>query len=98
MFQVLAASCVTVGEWLVVKLQSLVEVGFRMATGSVEALRPTGLALQVQCILSASPSNKLRQAPLPARHHFECSVRPLPSPFSLCSHRIGNFMLYHLPA
>lgn len=28
------------------KLQTLVEVGFRMATGSAEALRPSGLALQ----------------------------------------------------
>lgn len=36
-----------------VKLQSLVEVGFRMATGTVEALRPMGLALQVPCIWPA---------------------------------------------
>lgn len=34
------------GDWLVGKLQALVEVGFRMATGMAEALRPTGLALQ----------------------------------------------------
>jgi hypothetical protein len=28
------------------QIQALVEVGFRMATGTAEALRPTGLALQ----------------------------------------------------
>jgi hypothetical protein len=28
------------------QVQALVEVGFRMATGTAEALRPTGLALQ----------------------------------------------------
>lgn len=34
------------GDWLVGQIQALVEVGFRMATGTAEALRPTGLALQ----------------------------------------------------
>ena len=38
---------VLAGDWLVAKLQALVEVGFRMATGTAEALRPVGLALQV---------------------------------------------------
>lgn len=34
-----------VGAWLVLQLQALVDAGFKMATGHVEALRPLGLHL-----------------------------------------------------
>ena len=33
------------GAWLVLQLQRLVDAGFKMATGHVEALRPLGLHL-----------------------------------------------------
>lgn len=34
------------------KLRDLVEVGFKMATGTAEALRPVGLALQVRTVVT----------------------------------------------
>lgn len=33
------------GDWLVLKLQSLVDTGFRLACGQLESLRPLGLNL-----------------------------------------------------
>lgn len=33
------------GDWLVGQLQQLIDVGFRMATGPTEALKPLGLRL-----------------------------------------------------
>ena len=38
------------GDWLVVKLQSLVDTGFRLASGQLETLRPLGLTL-LQAVL-----------------------------------------------
>ena len=38
------------GDWLVVKLQSLVDTGFRLASGQLESLRPLGLNL-LQAVL-----------------------------------------------
>ena len=38
------------GDWLVVKLQSLVDTGFRLASGQLESLRPLGLTL-LQAVL-----------------------------------------------
>ena len=33
------------GDWLILQLQALIDVAFKMATGTVEALRPMGLQL-----------------------------------------------------
>ena len=33
------------GDWLVSKLQALIDIAFRMTTGNMEALRPSGLLL-----------------------------------------------------
>ena len=33
------------GDWLVLRLQMLIDIAFKMATGQVEALRPMGLRL-----------------------------------------------------
>ena len=33
------------GDWLVGKLQALIDAGFKMASGAVEALRPLGVQL-----------------------------------------------------
>ncbi|KAL3149121.1 hypothetical protein ABBQ32_001960 [Trebouxia sp. C0010 RCD-2024] len=38
------------GDWLVVKLQSLVDTGFRLSSGQLESLRPLGLTL-LQAVL-----------------------------------------------
>ena len=43
--------------WLVLQLQALVDAGFKMATGHVEALRPLGLQL-----LKVQSLNSLQQA------------------------------------
>ena len=42
------------GAWLVLQLQALVDAGFKMATGQVEALRPLGLLLLKVCPLCVS--------------------------------------------
>ncbi len=33
------------GDWLVAQLQALIDAGFKMASGAVEALRPLGVHL-----------------------------------------------------
>jgi hypothetical protein len=38
-------ACAHAGDWLVAQLPRLVDVGFKMATGQAEALRPLGLKL-----------------------------------------------------
>ena len=40
-----AARGTSSGDWLVLKLQSLVDTGFRLACGQLESLRPLGLNL-----------------------------------------------------
>jgi hypothetical protein len=43
----LAQSDPTSGDWLVLKLQTLVDLGFRMATGQLDALRALGVDLMI---------------------------------------------------
>ena len=43
------------GDWLILQLQALIDVAFKMATGTVEALRPMGLQLlKVGCVPESS--------------------------------------------
>ncbi|KAA6419843.1 MAG: hypothetical protein FRX49_10206, partial [Trebouxia sp. A1-2] len=49
-FDLKAAQTFGTGDWMVVKLQSLVDTGFRLASGQLESLRPLGLNL-LQAVL-----------------------------------------------
>ncbi|KAL0055345.1 hypothetical protein WJX82_010851 [Trebouxia sp. C0006] len=49
-FDLKAAQTSGTGDWMVVKLQSLVDTGFRLASGQLESLRPLGLNL-LQAVL-----------------------------------------------
>lgn len=49
-FDLRAAQASGGGDWMVVKLQSLVDTGFRLASGQLESLRPLGLNL-LQAVL-----------------------------------------------
>ena len=49
-FDLKAAQAAGTGDWLVAKLQSLVDTGFRLASGQLESLRPLGLNL-LQAVL-----------------------------------------------
>jgi hypothetical protein len=50
------------GDWLLLQLPQLIDIGFKMATGQVEALRSLGLRLLKVCSCEASSMQSIRFA------------------------------------
>ena len=56
-FDPVASGAAVSGDWLVQKLQALIEAGFKMASLQVEALRPMGLELLRTVLLKFGPAS-----------------------------------------